>query len=111
MSVGIRALPIPPNTKHAQVVYYIGSQSLGIVKIGVSANLNWIMRNIKANSPGVIEPKLLAWEYGDRGTLHARDDEFRRTSKITPDWYSITPELKKWIEHLRSDQPNFPEQI
>lgn len=111
MSVGIRALPIPPNTRHEQVVYYIGSQALGIVKIGVSANLSWIMRNIKANSPGVIEPKLLAWEYGDRGVLHARDDEFRSRSKIAADWYAITPEIKEWIEYLRSDQSNFPEQI
>lgn len=110
MSIGIRALPTPPNTRHAEVVYYIGAIGLGIVRIGKTVNLSQMMRKIKAFSPGV-NPVLLAWEYGGTTLLHKREESFNRDSRVASGWYALTPEINKWILYLGSDQPNFPEQI
>lgn len=92
-------MPIPPR-RHKPVVYYVTGKGLGVLKIGTTINVGARFKRIKNTSPGVGEPILLGWEYGDKTLESRRHIEFRN-SKIRGDWFAIDGDIRSYLSSIR----------
>ena len=97
----LEPIDIPPNKKHAQVVYFLTGEGLGAVKIGTTNNMANRFARMKRTSPGVT-PLLIAWYYGtaaDESWEHAR----LRGNLLSRDWFVLSGEVEERVHKIRYD--------
>ncbi|NQT15096.1 MAG: GIY-YIG nuclease family protein [Planctomycetes bacterium] len=94
-----------PETKQADVVYFIEAVGLDRIKIGRSQDADARLESLRTGSPvplrllGVIPPG------GKEGEIHRAF----AASREHREWFASTPELMEFIaEHARPYQPTLP---
>ncbi|MCP4336644.1 MAG: hypothetical protein GY679_02205 [Mycoplasma sp.] len=86
--------------KEDGVVYFIGNQEEGNVKIGFSTDVNRRIKELQTSSPSKL--KILKTFPGDiskERELHERFKEYR----IKGEWFELVGNLKCFIEELQND--------
>lgn len=96
----VTPLGYPGNYRHDPIVYYLGAENAGVIKIGTTVNMGSRFKRIAKNAPGVA-PVLYAWEYGDEMLERERHKRFRDSSYLIGEWHIASPMLVEWLHHLR----------
>ena len=85
---------------HQPIVYYMGGEELGVVKIGTTVNVERRFKTFKRNVGTEYEPKLLAWEFGGPRLEGHRHSQFSGKYRIFGDWFLLQGDLEEHIDLL-----------
>lgn len=99
MAKDVEPIEIPPNKKHAQVVYFVTGEGLGVVKIGTTNNMANRFARMKRTSPGV-KPLLIAWYYGTAAD-ESREHASLRQYLLSRDWFVLSGAVENRVRNIR----------
>lgn len=89
-----------PDSRRAGV-YYIQGSATGLIKIGLSRNVQRRLNGLQGSSPDRLRVLAIDWRVRDRGYVEGLLHDRFRDSRAHGEWFHPTPDL---IAHIRSVQ-------
>lgn len=93
---------IEGRTRRHPGVYYVQGELTGLIKIGLSNNVQKRLNNIQGSPPDRIRVLAIDWRNADRGHVEAELHQRFRASRAHGEWFEPTPELLAHIAAVRS---------